>query len=449
VLSSTSFELEKKTPAYLTLTKSSPIAFIFLCIYTALAFLRLHEYAGLAGDLPILPVVLGTTFFLWLGVERKNFNAPQYGVMLGLLIALTISYAGATRWMGGTVRVFFDFSTIVLYFVLVATTVNTPRRMGTFLAILANCLFIIAIHCILQAESGVGWTGAMLSQGTRVTYIGFLSDPNDLALALLAVLPIAFGWVVRKGSFIRKLLGLIYAIAFLYVIYLTNSRGAVVSLGFIMLVASLIKFRSLKSLLILPLLAATMLALAPSRVAEIDSKEQSAAERIDAWYAGYQMFRRSPIFGVGQNRFQDNHEITAHNSFVQVMAELGFFGHFFWVAMLAASVIMLIRAVKADRLITQSIPTTVNQLLYRQTMAHTYTVLYSLAGFLAASMFLSRAYVIILYVLVGLIVANFAMLKTAFPTLAMPSFRNLWPRFLMIQLVGIFVMWLVTKVLLR
>jgi putative inorganic carbon (hco3(-)) transporter len=276
-----------------------------------------------------------------------------------------------------------------------------------------------------------------------------LSDPNDLALALLAVLPISFGWVVRKGSFVRKLFGLVYSFAFLYVIYLTNSRGAVVSLGFMLFVVSFVKFRSLKSLLILPLLAVVMLVLAPSRVADIDSKEQSASERIDAWYAGYQMFQRSPIFGVGQNRFQENHEITAHNSFVQVMAELGFFGHFLWVSMLAATVIMLIRAVKADRLISKSPPSALNQPLYQQAMAHTYTMLYALAGSLAASMFLSRAYVIILYILVGLVVANFTMLKTAFPALKLPTFSALWIRFLMIQLFGIFGMWLVTRILLH
>jgi putative inorganic carbon (hco3(-)) transporter len=440
---------ERVVPAYLSLVSTPPLAFFFLCIYTALAFLRLHEYGGALVDIPILPVLIGFTFVLWLAVERKNFSAPQFVIVLGLLFALTFSYAGATRWVGGTVKAFLDFSTIVLYFVLVATTVNTPKRMGVFLSVLANCLFVVAIHCIFQAQSGIGWTGALLSQGTRATYIGFLSDPNDLALALLAVLPITVGWIFRKGGFVRKPLGLLYSVAYLYVVYLTNSRGAVVALGFMMLVLSVVKLRSVKSLIVLPILFISLVAFAPSRVAEIDSKEESAAERVDAWYAGYQMFRRSPIFGVGQNRFQENHDITAHNSFVQVMAELGFFGLFFWVAMLAVTIIMLIRAVKAHRLILKSNQASVNMLLFQQSMPHMYTVMSALAGTLAASMFLSRAYVIMLYVLIGLVVANFSMLKTAFPGLAMPTFRALWPRFLLIQALGIFAMWLVTKILLR
>jgi putative inorganic carbon (hco3(-)) transporter len=440
---------DQTLPAYLSLIATPPLAFLFLCIYTCLAFLRLHEYGGALVELPILPALIGLTFMLWMAVERKDFRAPQYVIVLGLLFALTFSYAGATRWVGGTVKAFLDFSTIVLYFFLVATTVNTPKRMGVFLSVLANCLFIIAIHCILQAQTGAGWTGALLSQGTRATYIGFLSDPNDLALVLLAVLPITVGWIFRKGGLIRKPLGILYSSAYLYAIYLTNSRGAVVALGFMMLVLSLVKLRSIKSLLVLPILFVSLVAFAPSRVAEIDSKEESAAERVDAWYAGYQMFIRSPIFGVGQNRFQENHDITAHNSFVQVMAELGFFGLFFWVAMLAVTIIMLIRAVKAHRLISKSPQAKVNMLLFQQSMSHMNTVMLALAGTLAASMFLSRAYVIMLYVLVGLVVANFSMLKTAYPALAMPTFRALWPRFLLIQALGIFGMWLVTKILLR
>jgi putative inorganic carbon (hco3(-)) transporter len=440
----------KPIPAYLELKHTFPLPFLLLCFYTGLAFLRFHEYGGIPSTLPILPVALAFTFFLWLVLERKNFSAPQFGLVVGLLIALTISYAGATRWMGGTVRAFLDFSTICLYFLLVATTVNTPKRMNAFLFVLASCMFIVSLHCIDQIQTGIGWSGAALSQGTRVTYIGFLSDPNDLALTLLTVLPISMGWLLRKGGLLlRKPLGLVYSAGFVYAIYLTNSRGAVVTLGLMMLMASLIRFRSMKTLIVLPVIAVALIALAPSRVAELDSKEESAAERVQAWYAGYQMFIKSPVFGVGQNRFQENHEITAHNSFVQAMAELGFFGHYLWVAMLATTIIMLSRALQADRAVKKKLPSVINLPLFRESMAHTHTVLYSLTGALGASMFLSRAYVIILYVLVALVIANFAMLKTAYPSLEAPRFGNLWARFFWIQIAGIFGMWLVTRILLR
>jgi putative inorganic carbon (hco3(-)) transporter len=438
-----------QAPAYLTLKKTPPIAFFFLCVYTILAFVRLHEYTSALVELPILPIALAITFFSWLAVERKDFSAPQYGIIFALLIAMTLSFMWATRWLGGTLKTFNDFLTICLFFLLISTTVNTPRRMSAFLFVLATCLFIIAIHCIDQIGTGTGWTGATLSQGTRVTYIGFLSDPNDLALTFLVVLPISVGWILRSGGWVtRKPFGVLYTVSFLYAIYLTNSRGAVVAMAIMMTVAAFLKFRSVLTLMILPVIGAILFVLAPSRVADIDSKEQSAAERIEAWYSGYLMFRSSPIFGVGQNRFQEHHTITAHNSFIQVMSELGFFGHFLWVALVAISIIMLIRAFKAQKTIIGKPPEAVNSKLFNEAMAHSNTLMFSMIGIMAASMFLSRAYVLTLYVLLALIIGNFTVMKKAFPSLETPSFRRLWSRILMIQLLGMFIMWLVTRVLL-
>jgi putative inorganic carbon (hco3(-)) transporter len=431
-----------------TINKTSPIAFIFLCIYTALAYLRLHEYSLSTVDLPILPVILALTTTCWLIVERKDFQAPQFLLIVALLFLMSFSHFGATLYLSGTVQVFANFATIALLFVLVATTVNTPKRMGIFLSVLAWCFFVIAIHCIDQAQSGVGWTGALLSQGTRITYIGFLNDPNDLALSFLAVVPVVGGWVFLKRRPVAKLLGVTFLCVFLYGVYLSNSRGAVLALGFILFLMSFMRFRSLKTLLILPIFAVLLNLAAPSRVAEIDAKEESASDRIEAWYSGYQMIKRSPVFGVGQNNFQDHHQLTAHNSFVQAMAELGLFGHFAWISLLSVSVIMLTRAIRADRKLTISAKAATNIQGFKEGVRYTYILAYSLAGTLAASMFLSRAYVLTLYILIALIMANFSMLRQNYPALEMPSFRKLWPRLIFIQLSLIVGMWVLVKILL-
>jgi putative inorganic carbon (hco3(-)) transporter len=438
----------RSVPSNLQLEKSPPLAFFFLCIYTALAFLRFHEYGGVIAPVPVLPVFFVTTFLFWLTTERKNLNAPHFGIMLGLLISVTISFLGATRWPGGTVRIFADFATTTVFFLMVATTVNTPRRMGVFTSILAFCLLFIAVHCFDQMATGIGWSGAVLSQGTRATYIGIFNDPNDLALTFLAVIPITVGWIVKRGGVTRKLFGIAFVAAYIYGIYLTNSRGAVVALAGMMVLASVVKFRSFKSLLLLPIIGAFLLAVAPSRVAELDGKDGSASERVDAWYAGYQMFQKSPIFGVGQNRFPDNHTITAHNSFIQAMSELGFFGHFFWVSLLTVTFIMLYRVYKLHRSIILKRPEGINRELFDQSITNMYTAMYSLIGTLIASMFLSRAYALMLYILIALIVANYGMLKKACPNLQIPTFKKLWLRCLAVQLLGMFVMWLVIKVLL-
>jgi O-antigen ligase len=50
--------------------------------------------------------------------------------------------------------------------------------------------------------------------------------------------------------------------------------------------------------------------------------------RYDAWSAGLDMWHHSPIFGVGPRAFVDHNYLTAHNSFVLSLGELGFVGLF-------------------------------------------------------------------------------------------------------------------------
>ena len=68
----------------------------------------------------------------------------------------------------------------------------------------------------------------------------------------------------------------------------------------------------------------------PSRMSNMSAAEESANGRLDAWYAGFQMFKDNPLFGVGQGMFTDYHYLTAHNSYMLVLSELGFFGSIFF-----------------------------------------------------------------------------------------------------------------------
>jgi O-antigen ligase len=68
------------------------------------------------------------------------------------------------------------------------------------------------------------------------------------------------------------------------------------------------------------------------------SKDASFEGRTEAWYAGLQMLKDSPIWGVGLGFFRDYHERVAHNSFVHCFAELGLVGYFLWLAVIVLTV---------------------------------------------------------------------------------------------------------------
>ncbi|MGE5611649.1 MAG: O-antigen ligase family protein, partial [Bacillota bacterium] len=62
------------------------------------------------------------------------------------------------------------------------------------------------------------------------------------------------------------------------------------------------------------------------RATSISASEGTGQDRIKIWSDGFQLFKRSPVFGVGMNRYLEEVYIVAHNSFIHSYAELGFFG---------------------------------------------------------------------------------------------------------------------------
>ncbi len=318
-------------------------SYFYLLVYVAVMYIRPQEYVPSLQGLPLVPVLLILAFGLWLLLQRKNFEASQHGLMIGLGLAMSLSVAMA-GWGTGAVNAFIEFVPTLMLFYLVATSVDSLHRLREMALVLTVAVTVIALHGIGQAtsEQGSGWTGATLISG-RITYLGQLNDPNDLALVFLMTLPLTL-YLARSTASLLLRLGLwASSLTMLYGVYLCNSRGAMVALGAMLLTYGIRRFGLIGSLLASPLLLAPFLLLAPSRISEISADEDSAAGRVDAWYAGFEMFRSHPLFGVGKGMFVDHHDLTAHNSFVLAFAELGLFGYFFWLALLVTSALMLRR----------------------------------------------------------------------------------------------------------
>ena len=58
------------------------------------------------------------------------------------------------------------------------------------------------------------------------------------------------------------------------------------------------------------------------------------------------MWKQSPVFGVGQRQFIEHHYMTAHNSYVLSLAELGLIGMVLFISMLVLTVKTLVIGVR-------------------------------------------------------------------------------------------------------
>jgi len=164
-----------------------------------------------------------------------------------------------------------------------------------------------------------GLFGTVSVGNGRVRYRGVLKDPNEVALAVGAALPLLIARVSRSASVVRIAQLLIGAILIAVAIVFTQSRGG--TLVFLAVIGVyFIKKYGVKGGVIGAMMGLPLLLLGGRSGAEA---EDSADERSEALVEGFNMLRSSPIFGVGYQRFTDHHHLTAHNTYVLAFAELG------------------------------------------------------------------------------------------------------------------------------
>jgi len=211
------------------------MAFLFLLAYLVAVLIRPHEWFVLINENATLirDCLLGAMVF-YLFARHKNLKNPQLLLLVALTFAVMASVA-ATGWFGGAVSYGQEFvETALIPFVLVSGLISTAGRQYLVFVIIiaASLLMVVNGHVQVTDESGLGMFGnPVVRDGptSRISYLGQLSDPNDLGLFFAMVLPAVF---LLKENVPRGFRPLLWTavIALLYGIYLTNSRGTLLAI---------------------------------------------------------------------------------------------------------------------------------------------------------------------------------------------------------------------------
>ena len=177
--------------------------------------------------------------------------------------------------------------------------------------------------------------------------LGPSSDPNYEALSLVMMVPLGI-WLARyEESRFWKLVGLVCAPVLAFAVVIAQSRGGVLAIAVMVVVAWLSSDRKLRLALAFVAAATPLLLFAPTnlfnriRQIQIQGQAQTGPEistrtRVELARAGLHMMEAHPVFGVGldnfpANEFHYNHLLMsvidkvhiAHNTYVQLGAEGG------------------------------------------------------------------------------------------------------------------------------
>lgn len=418
------------------------MSFLIL-LYLVLTIVRPQDYMPALAGVPLLPVVLVLAFLCWMGSSGKTWAAPQFLLLPAFLVVLMISQV-TNGWPGGTLAELAEFGPTVIAFFVFAACCTTRPRVTVAMAVFVLCSTVLALHGVEQFRTGIGWTGMPMTEDGRIQYVGIFNDPNDLGLLFATTLPMAF-FLRHRSRGLLRLFWLACATLLLYGTYLTDSRGAMLA---VLVVAGIYVWHRRGALTAgtLGLTGLICMQALSSRMQELDAGEESAHGRVEAWYEGMHMFFDHPLFGVGRGNFTEYNDLTAHNSFVLVLAEAGFVGFMLWLAFVGYSFWMM-------RVILRHQPdptSTAEQAAECQDdRAMAMTLWLALWGLFAAAFFLSRSYMIVLYLVLAMVTGYYVGARQRHPSLPPFTLADGWWRWVPTAMGSVVGMYVLVAVLMR
>jgi putative inorganic carbon (hco3(-)) transporter len=349
--------------------------------------------------------------------NRFSFSSPQIILVLALVADGTLSVLWAVRWLQAGVDAVMELLFLAGITLMVCWNVTSVGRMKMLAGVLAFTGVLLTADGVIALETGHRTQEFVLNEGNefdatgnreffqRIQGLGVLSDPNDLAQFLLVSMALlSVCW--KPGSTVSNLLIVVIPDAVLLGgVFLTKSRGALLALLFLLLLLLQRKLGKVGFLVGLGVALAGVAAMTALSGRGLSMSEGSAAGRLDAWYAGMQMFKGSPILGIGFNRFTEHHELTAHNSYMLCLAELGFPGFLIWLGLPVSSLFQAsgIANLAGDRPRLDELRRAGRALFN------------GLVVFMVSAWFLSRSYTTVFFVLVGCAIALSEIARKTMP----------------------------------
>lgn len=287
--------------------------------------------------------------------------------ILGLVVISVLNPFNFAKW--GTIAFAVTFLSYIIYFRLIYNSLNPIQVLkGIFASFLFLCVlqFILSLMYPLMGMSFVtsifqaGGEGWATRNGTRAGAIGVFVTPANLGL--FTVLASGFFYATYLSGF-NKRMSLALVIINSITIVLTYSRTSYITLVVILFTLFYIfknakkPLFSFKSLFLgfIPALIAICWLVFLSPFSETFLKtnaDEMAQARFDHWVMGFDIFKASPVIGVGINSHLEyvtrtislNKEIhndflttnPIHNTHLIILVETGIVGLLLWVVFLVS-----------------------------------------------------------------------------------------------------------------
>jgi O-antigen ligase len=339
-----------------------------VCIFAVLSFLDTLLPVEGQGALSA-PKVLGLVLIIsWLALitsgdreqRARIFSHPGFLFVLILYIGWT---AISTAWAenpNAAIETFTRYLPNAMLFLIVFAAVRNRDQLFWVVGAFVLGAFISGFYGLVAAPP---------SDDIRLGGAG--GDPNETAAAMVAGLALATSLAIALRGRPMLRVASSAAVGILgFAVFLTASRGGLVALGAALVAAIFLAGRQRGRMIAWSAIAVlvTVLyfaAIVPDAVRERVIHPEGGTGRVDIWTVGWRMVEAHPIEGVGAGNFTTasihyllepgailradfivDQPKVAHNTYLQVLAELGVVGFLLFMTILLFSLVCAYRAHK-------------------------------------------------------------------------------------------------------
>jgi O-antigen ligase len=394
---------------------------LFLAAYVLTAVGRVHQLFAFLAPLHLILVSAGLAICLYVadGKPTRRFSPVLQNrttrYVLGLAAVMALSIPGAL-WPGGAFMELTDeFGKMAAMYVLLVAAIRGFRDVERIAFIYLMAVGIYA--AVVLSRFGVG--GSQWRLGMLEYY-----DANDFATLAVIAVPLGVYFMVRPRPTWRRLVSAAAVVCLVVAFVWAGSRGGLLALlamgGFLLLRygAIHVRWRILAAALIALVFTATASDAYWEKMRTIlqpkdDYNITTQEGRVQVWKRGLGYMQQHPLLGVGAGNFSTAEGTispvarasvmrgvkwsVAHNSYVQVAAELGVPGLILFLLMLS-STFRTLRAVQRVALPSRRGERSPPPAQLAQALAA------ALIAYMVGGFFLSLAYRDLLYVLLALAV---------------------------------------------
>ena len=298
------------------------LSFFLFLLVTCVLLIRPTDFIPELGSLYLI-VISASLLTSWTVVteqlsvgslERRPITVGVLGLLAAMVLSILYNFRLEMLVTGA-----FDFVKVTLYYLLMVGLVNSPVRLRCYLLSVAGILIVPIGLAVLHYYGIIHHPAFVMVEEGRMGGTGMFGDPNDVCLLInVGIMLSLYGLMSGRGRLVRFLWVAPLAL-FAVALSSTGSRGGLLACLASIAVLFVARYGTRKGFLLMMVVMPVILGQFAGRQVDFSITDQSNTGQLRSqlWSNALEVFKNSPIFGVGPDQTGEFIGRAVHNSFIQ------------------------------------------------------------------------------------------------------------------------------------